>query len=868
MFVPSPLRDLKQWLVWRNETVPGKSKNLKVPYYANGTRRTGTQGDAPDRAKLTTVERALEAMARGNYTGVGFAFLPGDGLIGIDLDHVVDKETGEIAEHAARIVDACASFTEYSVSGTGLHVYVTGETQTAKSDDIGVEIYQKSQYFAFTGRMFPGMPDIVGPISEEALALVHGMIDEAKEARRRKQRQAAPAPAASSSSSRAPAAGGDNDFKRVNDAAMANLDAWVPALFPYARRHRNGYRVSSRDLGRELEEDLAIQSDGIVDFGVRDMGDPRAGGRTPIDLVMEWGKQPTPLDALVWLGPRVGVEVKKRGSRNSAGKAGQGGGGAQPPAGGAPGGDAGSPGNGLPLIRVKAGELPESVDEAESALLEAGEQLYQRDRLLVRVTRRSVPSVRNYKRPAGTLGIVPVEQPFLVETLTRVARWEKWDARIKNPDKPEELGGWKRINAPEQVAATYLARAGHWNLPEMWSVITAPTLRPDGTILQKPGYDAATRCWYDPCGIKFPTIPERPTADDAKRALAKLRSVIQTLPFEDEVDFSVAMALMLCALVRRSLPSAPLGAISATAPSSGKSLLADCIAILATGSAAAAMSYAETDEEAKKTMLAVLMEGDPVVLIDNVERPLQGDWLCSILTQETFSQRMLGRTEMAKVLTTTLILATGNALLVSGDLRTRTLLCRIDPKVERPEERSFPVELRDLFLDQRTELVAAGLTLMRAYIISGAKDTVKPWGRFERWSDMVRAPLVWLDCIDPCASIRMIEQDDPERTTHVQVMRAWFAIFESKPQTCRQVLDKAAGAARLPDVASDEEKKLAEVLRDVAVHRDGTWNTKKFGHWLRRLEGRIASGLKIMKEDGQNGDHTGLWKVKEVKEAR
>ena len=70
------------------------------------------------------------------------------------------------------------------------------------------------------------------------------------------------------------------------------------------------------------------------------------------------------------------------------------------------------------------------------------------------------------------------------------------------------------------------------------------------------------------------------------------------------------------------------------------------------------MTFAETDEEAKKTALAVLMEGDPVVLIDNVERPLEGDWLCSMLTSELYKQRMLGRTEMVSVPTRTLILAT------------------------------------------------------------------------------------------------------------------------------------------------------------------------------------------------------------------
>jgi hypothetical protein len=73
-----------------------------------------------------------------------------------------------------------------------------------------------------------------------------------------------------------------------------------------------------------------------------------------------------------------------------------------------------------------------------------------------------------------------------------------------------------------------------------------------------------------------------------------------------------------------------------------------------------------------------------VVLIDNVERPLEGDTLCAVLTSEAYRQRVLGRTEMMSVPTTTLFLATGNHLVISGDLRTRALLCRIDPKVEHP----------------------------------------------------------------------------------------------------------------------------------------------------------------------------------------
>jgi putative DNA primase/helicase len=99
-------------------------------------------------------------------------------------------------------------------------------------------------------------------------------------------------------------------FGRVNEAAMADFGMWVPRLFPSAQDYQGGYRVTSVDLGRDLEEDLSISPEGIVDFGVADMGDERKGKRTPIDLVLEWAPQLfddpfdaplNPFDAALWL---------------------------------------------------------------------------------------------------------------------------------------------------------------------------------------------------------------------------------------------------------------------------------------------------------------------------------------------------------------------------------------------------------------------------------------------------------------------------------------------------------------------------------------------------------------------------------------
>lgn len=117
----------------------------------------------------------------------------------------------------------------------------------------------------------------------------------------------AAAPAPSRSAPRSSAQGGDF-FAQVNAAAMRALSAWVPALFPAAVPYHDGYRVLSKSLGRDLEEDLSIVPAGIVDFGVADQGDATAGKRTPIDLVIEHGRQPDATAAALWLCRSLSID--------------------------------------------------------------------------------------------------------------------------------------------------------------------------------------------------------------------------------------------------------------------------------------------------------------------------------------------------------------------------------------------------------------------------------------------------------------------------------------------------------------------------------------------------------------------------------
>jgi AAA domain/Bifunctional DNA primase/polymerase, N-terminal len=109
-------------------------------------------------------------------------------------------------------------------------------------------------------------------------------------------------------------AGAVTFFTKVNALALVSRSEWVPALFPTARFEpgTGAYRVTSKDLGRDLEEDLSISPKGIKDWGVADQGDPKNGKRSPIDLVIEHkqkglGSTRTPTEAALWLCERLKV---------------------------------------------------------------------------------------------------------------------------------------------------------------------------------------------------------------------------------------------------------------------------------------------------------------------------------------------------------------------------------------------------------------------------------------------------------------------------------------------------------------------------------------------------------------------------------
>jgi hypothetical protein len=289
-------------------------------------------------------------------------------------------------------------------------------------------------------------------------------------------------------------------------------------------------------------------------------------------------------------------------------------------------------------------------------------------------------------------------------------------------------------------------------------------------------------------------------------------------------------------------PSAPLFAIDAPTAGTGKSLLTETIAIIVTGHKPAMMSQGKTDEENEKRLSSVLMAGDQVIVIDNCDRPIEGDFLCSMLSQEMVQPRILGKSETRRLPTRCLVLATGNNLVLAGDVTRRTLMCRLDAGVERPDQRKFRFDPREEALALRPQLVAAGLTILRAYIAAGYPNRMGAIGSFEAWN-IVREALVWLGCHDPEDTRDRILADDPQKAVLLDVLRLWRQSLGDQQVTLTEL-------SSLVD-RDDDVRKLVEEL--TANTRQPSFNARSVGRFLAKHIDRVVGGLAMRAEADSSG---------------
>ena len=378
--------------------------------------------------------------------------------------------------------------------------------------------------------------------------------------------------------------------------------------------------------------------------------------------------------------------------------------------------------------------------------------------------------------------------------------------KVSRPYRIDKHGNEVDCAFPQPMAVMYLEAKGEWNLPVLNGITTSPHLRKDGTIGVTSGYDEQTGLWGADVPSLEDLIPSNPSLDDAKAALDRIRARFRTFPFADAktvdplepyttptVDLSeppgqdeaAFLAALLTAVARSSLWLSPGIIIRAPAMSgagSGKGLLARCISLVAFGREPHAVTAGPNNEETEKRIAAELMEGHPVLFLDNLNSAsFKSDLLASVITERPARVRILGKSQMVLLNSTSLMLMTGNALSISEDLARRFLIVNLDARTEDPEAREFKVDIKAEILEHRQEILIDLLTIWRWGVRGVGVKRGKALGSFEQWCAMVRDPLMSLECPDPVERIRDVKERDAKRQDVVECFALWNTHHGDRP---------------------------------------------------------------------------------------
>jgi hypothetical protein len=418
---------------------------------------------------------------------------------------------------------------------------------------------------------------------------------------------------------------------------------------------------------------------------------------------------------------------------------------------------------------------------------------------------------------------------------------------------------------PPQVCQNALSLRAHRELKKLNGVITAPTLRPDGTVLDSPGYDLQTHLLLDMMGTPT-TILTSPTRDQALVALEQLWRPFNDFPFCSNLDRAVHLAALLTTAVRSSLPSAPGFAYDAPIQGSGKTLLARCDGVLAQGTEPSVWPHTtgRDDEEIRKRIFTILRSGSRVLIWDNVVGSFDSPSMAACMTSPTITDRILGQSNSSTVPNRMMVILTGNNLTLQGEMPRRILVCRIDPGTDKPFARSFDLDPYAYCRTNRLNMITAALTLIRAFLTHGCETKIT--GRlasFEDWDLWVRRTVIFANELKPgmfgdvMDVIQANQSADPDQEALSSLLVSWEKEFGTKAVT---VSDLLAGAS--VTYGSSAKTKFFESLEELTNIKRHQLTTKSVGRYLGYRKGRIAGG-RLLERGPKTGDLQ-TWRIRVV----
>lgn len=349
----------------------------------------------------------------------------------------------------------------------------------------------------------------------------------------------------------------------------------------------------------------------------------------------------------------------------------------------------------------------------------------------------------------------------------------------------------------EALCKAVLATTEWPGLDDLVEITAMPFVREDGTVCQQRGYDEETGTWLN-VDEGFPEVPEKPTAEQvagAKELL--LGKVLRDFPFVGPADRANYMGLLLTPALKYVTGTiTPFGVITAAAAGSGKSLLAEIVS-RTYGSNGTAVTLPRQDEELRKLITSKLMS-DPhaVVTFDNIGKNHRVDSgvLAQLMTEAVWTDRVLGGNDTVSRINDKLWLGTGNNVQFGGEMGSRSVVVRIDPKMERPDQRDtdrFVLGNLQTWMAidaNRIQIMHALLVLIRAWAAADMPEGKINMRTFSPWSRKVGGLLDFHGIEGFLTNLEEVDEADEESYEWSQFLAAWHERHPGQWMTTAQLV--------------------------------------------------------------------------------
>jgi putative DNA primase/helicase len=427
---------------------------------------------------------------------------------------------------------------------------------------------------------------------------------------------------------------------------------------------------------------------------------------------------------------------------------------------------------------------------------------------------------------ADATGLPTVElmsQDHVRHHLADVASFIRWTSpgRDRSPKKKPAF--------PPEVLAADLRAVPRATLPRLERVVRMPVFTQDGRLLSSPGYDGASGLYLAaPAGLTLPPIPSAPSgAEIASARQALCEDLLGDFPFVTDADLAHAVALLLTPLLRELVAGCvPLFVVSKPTPRTGAGLLTKVVSIVQGGAPIAATTISVVEEEMRKRLTALLLASPAMILLDNLHGRLDSAALAAILTSPTWEDRLLGRSQTVRLLVRAVFMATGNNVALSNEMAGRSVLIRLDPKIEDPSVRTGfrHLDLEAWVTLNRARLLWSALVFGQAWIAAGRPMASAVFGGFAEWAAVLGGVLKVAGITGFLENRRTLFDQADEESAHVRAFLAdWWKEHHDAPVLVKALIELAKSHP-LPIASRSDQGTLIRLGQLVKSLEDRRYN--------------------------------------------